>query len=265
MKPLAQLAKAQAAKIRGVFLDIDDTLTSEGRLTATAYTALENLQRCGLLVAPITGRPAGWCDHMARMWPVDAVVGENGAFYFRYEHDGRRMQRHFWLDAAQRAEDRRRLDKVKSEILSQVAGAAVSADQRYRECDLAIDFCEDVVPLSDEQVQHIVLLFEKAGAQAKVSSIHVNGWFGDYDKLSMTRRMMQECFDVDLDSCRDDYLFIGDSPNDGPMFQYFPLSVGVANIERFRNQMSETPAFVTGAASGAGFAEAVSRIIESRA
>jgi hydroxymethylpyrimidine pyrophosphatase-like HAD family hydrolase len=79
MKPLAQFPAADRARIRYVLTDIDDTLTTEGTLTADAYTALERLRDAGLVVAPITGRPAGWCDHIARMWPADAVVGENGA------------------------------------------------------------------------------------------------------------------------------------------------------------------------------------------
>ncbi|HEV7820000.1 MAG TPA: HAD hydrolase family protein, partial [Burkholderiales bacterium] len=85
MKQLAEFPGAERARIRGVFCDIDDTLTTGGKLTAAAYAALEALQRAGLLVVPITGRPAGWCDQIARMWPVHAVVGENGAFYFRYD------------------------------------------------------------------------------------------------------------------------------------------------------------------------------------
>lgn len=264
MKPLAELTDDVAAGISGVFVDIDDTLTSDGVLTAEAYAALENLHASGMLVAPVTGRPAGWCDHIARMWPVDAVVGENGAFFFRYDHERRRMCRHYRLDDQERAESRRRLEAVKAEILSQVPGAAVSADQRYREADLAIDFCEDVPRLPDEQVRQIVSLFEKAGARAKISSIHVNGWFGDYDKLSMTRTMMRECFDIDLDSCRECYVFVGDSPNDGPMFSYFPVSVGVANIAKFRAQMSAMPAFVTDSPGGAGFAETADRLLAAR-
>jgi len=264
VKPLAELTDDVAAGIRGVFVDIDDTLTSDGFLTAGAYTSLEHLHACGILVAPITGRPAGWCDHIARMWPVDAVVGENGAFFFRYDHETRRMHRHYQLDDKARAENRRRLEAIKTEILSQVPGAAVSADQRYREADLAIDFCEDVPPLPDEQVQRIVSLFEKAGARAKVSSIHVNGWFGDYDKLSMTRTMMRECFGVDLDASREHYAFVGDSPNDGPMFGYFPLSVGVANIERFRSRLKAMPAYVTESPGGAGFSETAVRLLRAR-
>ena len=264
MKPIAELPEDVRAGIRGVFLDIDDTLTTDGHLTAEAYAALEDLHEAGLIVAPITGRPAGWCDHIARMWPIDAVVGENGAFFFRYDHQQRRMHRRYFLDQAERRANRDRLESVKRLILSQLPGAAVSADQAYREADLAIDYCEDVAPLPDDDVQQIVKLFEEAGASAKISSIHVNGWFGAYDKLSMTRVMMRECFSVDLDASRDSFIFIGDSPNDVPMFAYFPHSVGVANVADFRTRLDSEPAYVAHARSGAGFAEVVNVLLSRR-
>ena len=253
-----------AAAIRGVFLDIDETLTTGGRLTAEAYAALETLYSSGLVVAPITGRPAGWCDHIARMWPVNGVVGENGAFYFRYDREQRRMLRCFLLPDAERRANRSRLEAVKNSILSQVRGSAVSADQPYREADLAIDYCEDVEPLSKDAVNRIVALFEEAGATAKVSSIHVNGWFGRYDKLSMTRAFMRECYGVDLDACRESFTFIGDSPNDAPMFEYFPNAIGVANVVQFADRLEAKPAFVTEKPSGEGFAEAAGRLLAAR-
>ena len=78
MRPLGDFPLAARRAVRAVFFDIDDTLTTQGRLTADAYAAVERLHRAALTVVPITGRPAGWCDHIARMWPVSAVVGENG-------------------------------------------------------------------------------------------------------------------------------------------------------------------------------------------
>ncbi|MBW1690507.1 MAG: HAD family hydrolase, partial [Deltaproteobacteria bacterium] len=59
----------------GVFFDIDDTLTTSGKIPAVSYGALWGIRDAGLRVVPITGRPAGWCDHIARMWPVDGIVG----------------------------------------------------------------------------------------------------------------------------------------------------------------------------------------------
>ena len=259
MKPIAQLP---VNRILGVFCDIDDTLTTDGHLTAAAYAALDALKTAGKLVIPITGRPAGWCDHIARMWPVDAVVGENGAFYFQYDRHARKLIKRFRDDEAVRAANRARLATVRALILKQVPGAGVASDQLYREADLAIDFCEDVPRLPDADIDRIVAIMHESGMTARVSSIHVNGWFGSYDKLGMTRTLMRERFNVDLDADKADYVFIGDSPNDAPMFAYFPMSVGVANVADFSVRLEASPVFVTGARSGGGFVELVTHLLK---
>jgi HAD superfamily hydrolase (TIGR01484 family) len=265
MRPLEELDSGALARVRGVLADIDDTLTTDGRLTAQAYAALAALHEAGYLVVPVTGRPAGWCDHIARMWPVAAVVGENGAFYFAYDRAARRLVKRFRDDDATRERHRRQIAAVRDRILAEVPGTALASDQLYREGDLAIDYCEDVPRLDDAAVDRIVALMRAAGMTAKVSSIHVNGWFGDYDKLGMTRTLLEERAGVDLDRNRDRYVFVGDSPNDAPLFAYFPLSVGVANVRRFAARLEHAPAFVTAEESGTGFAELAARILAARA
>jgi HAD superfamily hydrolase (TIGR01484 family) len=250
------------ARVQTLFADIDDTISTQGKITARAYDALWRAHDAGLGVVPVTGRPAGWCDHIARMWPVEAVIGENGGLYFRMRDDG--MQRVFMHDAETRAGFRRRLTTVRDEILGSVPGCGIASDQTYREYDVAIDFCEDVSPLSPTDVQHIVSIFEAHGAHAKVSSIHVNGWYGDFDKLSMVKRYVREVHGRDLDQAAGLYAFIGDSPNDEPMFLHFPLSFGVANVRRFLPAMQHGPRFLMDGAAGAGFAQLVDAILAAR-
>jgi HAD superfamily hydrolase (TIGR01484 family) len=257
MKPFQEFPSHLKKNIRYVLTDIDDTLTLHGLLPAEALAAMERLRDAGVAVIPITGRPAGWCDHIARMWPVEAVVGENGAFYYRYDRRLRKMERSYFKTSEQREADRRRLEELKVKILAEVPGCAVSADQAYREADLAIDFCEDVPRLTAPEVDRIVQIFETAGAQAKISSIHVNGWFGAYDKLTMTRRLFQDAFKEDLEAIKSQVIFTGDSPNDQPMFGFFPNAVGVANVREFSDRMSTLPAWVTRQEGGFGFAEMV--------
>ncbi len=255
MLPLTAMPHSVRRNIRGVLTDIDDTLSTHGRLTADAYAALENLRAAGKFVIPITGRPAGWCDHIARMWPVDAVVGENGAFYMHHDGANHRIVKRFVAGTAERATNRARLAAIGEKILHAVPGAALASDQLYRETDLAIDFCEDVPPLPRAAVDRIVALMEAEGMTAKVSSIHVNGWFGNYDKLAMTRTLLAEVFALDLDAQRESFVFVGDSPNDAPMFAFFPNSVGVANVRPFLDQIVTPPAYVTQREAGAGFVE----------
>jgi len=264
MRPLQSIGRA-LADVDGVFADIDDTLSTRGRITPEAYAAMARVRQAGLLMIPITGRPAGWCDHIARMWPVDAVVGENGAFYMRHDDAAKKLLRRFAVDDATRAANRERLRAIGARILATVPGTAWASDQQYREADIAIDYCEDVPRLPAPEVDRIVVLMHDEGMTAKVSSIHVNGWFGDYDKLAMTRTLMREQFAVDLDAAAGRFVFIGDSPNDAPMFSYFPLSIGVANVLDFAGRLDAAPKFVTGARSGAGFVEMVDRLLASRA
>ncbi|HEY6981769.1 HAD-IIB family hydrolase [Reyranella sp.] len=264
MTPLASCPRDILAAIRGVFTDIDETLSTHGRLTAEAYLAMEALKKAGLLVIPVTGRPAGWCDHIARFWPVDAVVGENGAFWMWHDTKAGKLRTRFIQSDSERADGRHRLEAVRSEVLRCIPGAGIASDQPYRLADLAIDFCEDVPALPRSDIERIVAIFEKHGAHAKVSSIHVNGWFGNYDKLTTSKAMMAELFGVDLTHEAGRYVFSGDSPNDSPMFGFFPNAVGVANVCDFAEAMAHLPHWVTTARSGAGFVELARALIAAR-
>ena len=248
--------------IRALLTDIDDTLTTDGKLTAEAYAAMQRLQRAGKLIIPVTGRPAGWCDHIARMWPVDAVVGENGAFYMRYDAQQRKLIWRFQSSDSERRANRARLHEIGERIVATIPGCALASDQHYRETDLAIDYCEDVAPLDRADVDRIVAMMEAEGMTAKISSIHVNGWFGTYDKLAMTRTLLAEVHGISLDEARDEFVFAGDSPNDAPMFAYFPNAVGVANLRRFLDRVQALPAYITMAEAGAGFTELADFLLE---
>jgi len=261
MRPLAEFPLEDRRAIRGVFFDIDDTLTSDGKLTAEAYCALERLHCAGLLAVPITGRPAGWCDHIARMWPIAGVVGENGALYFRYDRTTRRMTRQFVDPPQTRLRNRTRLEAIARHIVKAIPGSAIAADQAYRETDLAIDFSEDVPRLPDSAVDAIAALMFERGLTVKVSSIHVNGWFGTYDKLTMTKRLVAECHAIDLDAEQRTFAFVGDSPNDVPLFEYFTHAIGVANVGEFGSRIVHEPAYVTRERCGKGFREVADCIL----
>ena len=264
MLPLAALPRAVAAGVHTLFSDIDDTLTTDGRLTAPAYAALAALQAAGLRVVLTTGRPAGWCDHIARMWPVDAVIGENGAFYSWFDAAARKLRVRHLLPDAERAANRTRLAEIGERILREVPGCALASDQFCRLYDLAVDFREDVPPLPDAAIDRIVALMQDAGMTAMVSSIHVNGWFGQYDKLSMAKLLMQERWGLDLDAERAACSYAGDSPNDAPMFAYFPHAVGVANVAHYGVRMARLPRYVTPSEGGAGFTELAHALIAAR-
>lgn len=265
--PLEKLSKKICRELKGVFSDIDDTLTHHGKLTEDSYQALWKLKKAGLRVIPITGRPAGWVDHLARMWPVDAVIGENGAFYFYLDptqgRDGKLVQR-FVQEKSLRESNRKKLWEIFHRLKKEIPGAEVASDQGYREIDLAVDFCEDVPRLAESDIDRIVAAFVREGAQAKISSIHVNAWFGSHDKYSCCRLLLKELYQEDFDEERERYLYFGDSPNDEPLFREFPNTVGVANVREFLPRMKHGPRFITKKEGGHGFAEAARWILKQR-
>ena len=264
MQPLSHAPRDLLAGVIAVLTDIDDTLTLHGRLPAEAYAALWHLRRHGIKVVPITGRPAGWCDLVARQWPVDGVVGENGAFYFRYDDAAKKMIRVYAQSIEERRDNSARLWAIAQRVLKQFPGTAIASDQAYREIDVAIDFCEDVPPLPLATAQDIAKAFHAEGAAAKVSSIHVNAWFGAHDKLTMSRRFLTETFDISVENDVKKIAYCGDSPNDAPMYAVFPLGIGVANVRPFAKLMAHLPAYVTDGEGGHGFAEFADLVIRAR-
>ncbi len=257
MQPLSEFHN----KLKVLFTDIDDTLTTDGQLPAQSYEMLWKLHDADVAVVPVTGRPAGWCEMIARMWPVLGVIGENGALSFQYKN--KKMQRHFSTDEVIRLNNQQKLKKVEEEILSQVPGSALASDQFTRLFDLAIDFCEDVPALPQTSIEKIVDIFEKHGATAKVSSIHVNGWFGEYDKASMCEQFYKANFNQDLKDNLAECGFVGDSPNDEPLFKMFENSFAVANILQFKDQLNHHPKFVCEKKGGEGFVQLGEKILEN--
>ena len=284
MQDVKQLADQGARGVKVVLTDIDDTLTHEGKLVREAYDALWDLHAAGIAVVPVTGRPAGWCDAIVRQWPVDAVIGENGAFVY-FERNGvlaARFHPNALADALESDQDktnpharplsafpsherieqiRERLVPARDRVLAKFPKARVAKDQPYRIFDLAIDFREEPPDLGFDVAEQIRAELAAQGLVAKVSSIHVNAWFGKYDKLDMSRRVARDLFGV---TAADQVVFVGDSPNDAPMFGGFPLSVGVANVRRFVDRMEHLPRYVTKNEGGAGFAEVARVLLDTR-
>jgi len=241
--------------LKYILFDIDDTITTRGRLHPDAYGALWALHERGLRVIPVTGRPAGWCDMIIRQWPADAIIGENGAFcYFRGEKGYGELTHPLACTDAQA-----RLAAVRDACLAQVPGCRVAKDQFARRYDLAIDFCEDEPHLGLEAAYKIRDICQHLGAQAKVSSIHVNTWFGAYDKRTMAEMLLTQIFGDP--GFKETALFFGDSPNDEPMFAFFPHACAVANIRPFLAMLKNKPAYLSERESGQGFADCITHLL----
>jgi len=262
MTPLSEWPMAARARIHGVLTDIDDTLTSEGDITPEALDALQQLRHAGLPVLAITGRPAGWSEAFALAWPVNAIVAENGAVaLWRGEHG--QLCRDHLQGAATRAANFSKLQAVAQRIRADMPQTRLATDSPGRETDIAIDHSE-FAHLSEAEIAQVVSLMRAEGLNATVSSIHINGWIGDHDKLAGARWIVRSRLGRDLDSELDRWVYVGDSTNDARMFGHFEQSVGVANVARFWNLLSHHPRYVTPSERGAGFAEVVKALLDAR-
>lgn len=255
-EPFECFTPSSSRPIRFVLTDVDDTLTENGVLAARTVDALERLRRAGFTVVAVTAAPAGWCDGIARMWPIDGVVAENGGLYFHKPRSARNLELRFWHDEAERRANERRLAELAARVAAVVPGATVAADQPYRQTSLAFD-----APNSPAVADSVIRLLAEAGANATLNSLWVLAWFGNYDKLAMTKRMMAEVFGIDLSAEHDRAVYVGDSLNDEPMFGFFPNSVGVATVTRYLDRMTSPPRWITRGAGGSGFVEVADRLL----
>jgi hypothetical protein len=238
---------------------MDETLTHQGRLAAATYDALERLQHAGIKAIPVTAAPAGWCDQMARMWPVDGVIGENGGLFFERAAEGHGLVRRFWHAASDQPEATARLAVIGRHVKDTVPEAVFAEDQPFRLTSLA--FAQpDNAPTRDA----IIAALRNAGADVTVNNLWVLGWLGGYDKLAMTRRVMAETYGVDIDADGDAVLYVGDSTNDAPMFSFFRHTVGVSTVVRCLPEIPVPPRWITAGPGGAGFVEAADAVIRSR-
>jgi HAD superfamily hydrolase (TIGR01484 family) len=284
MQPLGDWPLEERRQLTGIFTDIDDTLTTQGAVTPEAMQALRDLKAAGLVVIPITGRHIGWCEPLMAgnperatpPWPADAMVAENGALALlpalensdknspESAPDKRQLlSKIYQQDATTRSANHLCMEQVAAQVLTQVHGVLRARDEGGRETDLAFDYNE-FAHLSPEGVQQVLAILQSAGMHTTVSSIHIHGCFGDFNKWLGACWIVRELYGRDLAQELDRWVFVGDSGNDQAMFQHFRHSVGVANIAQFAAQMQHLPRYVTSGARGAGFAELAQAILQAQ-
>ena len=273
MKPLNTWPLQDRRRIKGVFTDIDDTLTTDGAITPDALAALGGLKAKGLHVIAITGRPVGWSEPFAIRWPIDAIVAENGAVLLQITHKKdlktneymrEQLSKSYQQGEALRIQNYGRMQQIGQRVLREVPGTLLAQDCAGRETDMAIDHSE-FTHLPPEKIAQVIDIMQSEGMTATVSSIHINGWFGEHNKLVGARWAVRELFARDLDAEMDNWAFVGDSTNDQLMFEAFPHSIGVANVRRFEAQLTHLPGYITNGERGAGFAEAARAVLSAQA
>ncbi len=288
MLALDQWPAAAARAIHGVFTDIDDTLTTEGVITRDVIDAMASLRAAGVLVIPITGRPIGWCQPWmdappGAALPVDVMVAENGAVAFSRAGVGGQaalagqgathaagpsaggggLVKLYQQDAATRQANQSLLPRIAARVMTEVPGVELSRDIAGRETDIAFDYAE-FARHPPEVVDRVLQVLRDEGMRTTVSSIHIHGCFGDFDKWQGARWIVRQLLQRNLADELDRWVFVGDSGNDQPMFQHFIHSVGVANIAHVADRLTHLPRYITQQARGAGFCEVAQAILAAR-
>ena len=271
MLPLSKWSEADRRQVIGVFTDIDDTLSTDGVVPPATVQSLADLKAAGLHVIPITGRPVGWSEPFARTWPVDAIVPENGAVALVHGKNGLQpapvladpLSKLYQQDASTRAANYTRMQRVAQRVLREVPGARLAQDSPGRETDIAIDHSE-FAHLPPDAIAQAVRIMQAEGMTATVSSIHINGWYGDHNKLDGARWIVRTLLGRELDAEIHRWVYVGDSTNDQLMFGHFVHSVGVANIRRFEAELAHKPRYITLGERGEGFIEVADALLAAR-
>jgi HAD superfamily hydrolase (TIGR01484 family) len=246
------------SNIRFVLTDMDETLTYHGRLSAQTYDALERLQKSNFVVLIVTAAPAGWCDQMARMWPIDGVIAENGGLFIRRENSGN-VVRSFWHREQEKDDIYQRLLSIARKVEIKAPKARLANDQPFRLASIAFSRPEN---LDDKNA--IIDALHSEGVKTTVNNIWIVGWLGDYDKLSMTRRVFRAAYNLDIDAMGDQIVYSGDSANDAPMFKFFRHSVGVSTVEKYLSDIPVPPNWITHGPGGKGFVEIAEVLLNSK-
>ncbi|PLY37554.1 HAD family hydrolase [Pectobacterium carotovorum] len=244
--------------IRFVLTDMDETLTYQGRLQARTYESLERLQDAGIKVIPVTAASAGWADQMARMWPVDGVIAENGGLFLIRNTRNHDIDRHYWHED-EFLNNRQQLRKIQRLIQHQLPWLEVSDDQDFRLTSIAFK-----LPSVPKKIQLLVDELKKYGCSYTINNLWVLGWLGQYDKLLMSRRILNRFYALEESDEQESVYYSGDSLNDAPMFKFYKKSLGMNSINNILKDMPALPSWISKFPGGKGFVDGAIRILNAK-
>lgn len=258
MRHLGDLEVERSRALRGLLFDLDDTFLDAGRLRLGAFAALGAMRDAGLRLVVVTGRPVGWARILARQWPVDGVVSENGAIA-AYLADSK-LHVVDQLSAEQRSERQTQLDELVHKMRRNFAALRPAEDASLRLSDYTFDIGEYERPPAN-LVANAIDFAQAQGARTTQSSVHLHVTYDTDDKATGCLRFLKRRFGEDPSAALSRYAFIGDSSNDASCFSAFDVTIGVSNLS---GRFSIPPRFSTRAARASGFAEAAGTLIGLR-
>ena len=261
MRPLAELPRENAKKLVGLLFDLDDTVLTHGVLTREAYDAIWSMHDAGIRLVAVTGRPSGWGEVIARQWPIDGAVTENGAVHV--VRQGKGVSVLFDGDAAEVAARRAKLDALVRTVATALPNVRLADDVHARRADVAWDIGERE-RVDEAVIAQLAALVLAAGARTTRSSVHVHATFERDDKASGAIRFLHARFGDDAGAALHRWAFVGDSGNDAACFAAFKTTFGVENVRAYARVLSVPPRWIAPSKRGAGFAEIARAILASR-
>lgn len=261
-KTLSLSDRTTWASLKVVAADVDGTLTSGGRLSASVVAALSALRARGLKVCLVTGRPSGWVQGLVSYLPVDAAIAENGGVVFMGS-EAEPLVRNSVTSAYEKlgADDQRGpLKKMFEELCADYPQLQVTGDNVYR----LSDFTFHVGGLSTAVLSALKQRIESSGLAFTWSTIHAHIMPCGQQKGAALRWLLER-WGIAAHPAKTT-LTIGDSPNDETLFceADFPLSAGVANIVKYREVMSHYPKIISTLSESEGFVEIINTLLNLR-
>ena len=266
MRPLVAMPLATRAAMRGVLTDIDDTLSTHGRLTAQAYAAMERLRAAGLLRDP-DHRPTG---RLVRSHRADVAGRCGGRRERRVLHAPRRRARRLARRFVATKPTRRAIARDSSTIAERYpargarrrAGVGPAVPRNAISRSISAKTCR---ALPRDAIDRIVALMERGGHDRQ----------GELDPRQRLVRHVRQAGD-DANACSPRHSASTSMPSATASSSsairrttrrcssIFPNSVGVANVRAFADRIATSPAYVTERESGAGFAELAAHLLAAR-
>ena len=245
--PIAEgFAAGHFKNARLIATDMDGTLTHRGHFSATLLQTLEALAKADFPVIVVTGRSAGWVNAIANYLPVAGAIAENGGLYYSCQNEAPELLTSICnLDL-----HRQQLSETFQRLKRQLPHLKETTDNRFR----LTDWTFDIEGLTAAQLQQLETLcqeqdwgFTYSTVQCHIKPLH-------QDKATSLLRVLQQHFPQFPPA---EVITVGDSPNDESLFdpKKFPLSVGVANVLHYSNQLNHKPAYVTNNPEAEGFCE----------
>ncbi|MDR9827799.1 HAD-IIB family hydrolase [Vibrio sp. FNV 38] len=238
--------------VNWILTDVDDTLTCDGHLPPETLIALQSLRDAGKKIIAVTGACAGWGDHIAQLWPVDAVLAENGAVIMEKKHG--HLLRYGLSSMTDLNESQILLKQQIADILCDYPDLCLTLDQAYRVCEVAIDIGQNRAPVKSSIINEVVAKIHQLGANATASSIHINAWYGKHSKRITAEYYLRQQ-GLSSEEIQAQCCYVGDSMNDAEMFGWLRYTVGVANIAKVWERLPHKPVVVMSKPGGYGFAE----------